>query len=404
MKYLVFQTGARRGYSVPAALARAGLLERFYTDIAGNVGVGRLSSALTWVPGIAREAGRLANRCVPADVIPFTKTFAGPWLRARLAHQILPLDPVSQFQRELAAAEQRGLRMYASGVGNATHLYSMLSEAGALMRLARRDGLKVVAEVYILISTERYLEEERRRFPQWEPERPNLSALRARMDQEQYLFNDVDDYLCPSAAVAEDLVANWGVDASRCHLVPYGMNPAWLDQEPCPERGRILFVGTAELRKGIHYLAAAAAHLRTAGRGYQFRVAGHVSDSVRKQRACASLTFLDRVPRHLISREYRHADLFVLPSLAEGSAEVTYEALGAGVPLVVTHATGSVVRDGVEGLIVPERDPVALANAIESIIEDRERRDAMAAAARRRAQEFTWPQYGERLVQTLTRL
>ena len=49
--------------------------------------------------------------------------------------------------------------------------------------------------------------------------------------------------------------------------------------------------------------------------------------------------------------------MFVLPSLAEGSAEVTYEAIAAGVPVVTTRAAGSVVRDGIEGRIVPERDP-----------------------------------------------
>ena len=47
------------------------------------------------------------------------------------------------------------------------------------------------------------------------------------------------------------------------------------------------------------------------------------------------------------------ADVFVFPSLFEGSAVVTYEALAAGLPSVVTPSAGSVVRDGVEGFIVP---------------------------------------------------
>ena len=59
------------------------------------------------------------------------------------------------------------------------------------------------------------------------------------------------------------------------------------------------------------------------------------------------------------------------------------------------------MRDGIEGRIVPSRDPDALANAITEIVEDRQKRERMAYAARERAQEFTWERYGERLIAAL---
>ena len=102
-----------------------------------------------------------------------------------------------------------------------------------------------------------------------------------------------------------------------------------------------------------------------------------------------------------MAEEFARADIVVLPSLAEGSAGVTYEALAAGVPIVTTPEAGSVVRDGIEGRIVPSRDPETLANAITEIIEDRPRRERMAHAARERAQEFTLERYGERLIAAL---
>ncbi len=88
----------------------------------------------------------------------------------------------------------------------------------------------------------------------------------------------------------------------------------------------------------------------------------------------------------------------MLPSLAEGSAEVTYEALAAGIPTITTPAAGSIVRDGVDGRIIPERDSNALAAAILEIVEDRKKRERMSHAARERAREFTLEKYGERLV------
>jgi glycosyltransferase involved in cell wall biosynthesis len=60
-----------------------------------------------------------------------------------------------------------------------------------------------------------------------------------------------------------------------------------------------------------------------------------------------------------------------------------------------------VVRDGIDGLIVPERDPEALAAAIERIVEDRPLRARLAAAARERAREFTVDRFAERLVGSL---
>ena len=116
---------------------------------------------------------------------------------------------------------------------------------------------------------------------------------------------------------------------------------------------------------------------------------------------CRRLTFLGRVPRQQIHEEFQRADVFVLPSLAEGSAEATYEALASGVPLVTTKASGSVACDGIEGRIVPERNVEILASAIEQIVEDRPVRDRMAHAARERARDYTWERYEDRLVGVL---
>jgi glycosyltransferase involved in cell wall biosynthesis len=166
----------------------------------------------------------------------------------------------------------------------------------------------------------------------------------------------------------------------------------------------VLFAGTANLGKGIHYLAMAAERLRRTRCAYDFRVAGSVATTVARQPLCRALHFLGRVPRDRIHEELAAADLLVLPSLAEGSAAVTYEALAAGVPVVTTPAAGSVVRDGIDGRIVPERDPVALADAIAELVEDRARRALMGAAARERARDYTWERYGERLVGALRAL
>lgn len=401
MRYLVTQNGARRSYAVPALLERAGMLEGFYTDLAGNVGLGRWLAAAQHLPGVRASLGRLAARRIPSDVADKTSTFALPTLLEWLGGRLSADDPASRFLRHLEQDTRLGEAMIRAGFGQATHVYSMLGEGRPFLIEARRRGLVTVAEVYILLSTERILAEERRLFPDWEPEAPDYEALRRGFGHEEGLPQLADHFICPSAAVQTDLVESWGVAPHRTTLVPYGMNPSWLELQCQPQRGRVLFVGTADLRKGIHYLAMAAEKLRAQGHQYEFHVAGNVSDQVRQQPLCRHLTFLGRIPRDRIQKEFSAADVFVLPSLAEGSAEVTYEALAAGLPLITTAAAGSVAREGIEGRIIHERDPVALAAAIEQVVEDRTLRARMALAARERARDYMWEKYGERLVAAL---
>lgn len=402
MRILALQTGARRGYAIPRLLEEAGLLERFYTDLAGNAGFGRCLAAAGVLPFLRPAVNRLRKREIPATVLPKTRTFAGPVIRDFLRKQITPNDSETAFKHSLAFSDDLASAMVRAGFGGATHVYAMLNEAGDFLSEARRRGLFVISEVYILLSTERILTREQADYPDWEPRFPDFNDLRDRYLPNDIYPRDIDLCLCPSEAVRDDLIANWGVSPGRTALVPYGMDPRWLELEAKPEPGRILFVGTADLRKGIHYLAAASNRLREAGRNYEFRIAGNVSDTVRNHPECRNLTFLGRVPRDRIHEEFQRADLFVLPSLAEGSAEVTYEALAAGLPQIVTRATGSVARDGIDGIVVPERDPAALAGAIERAVTDRSWRNEAARVSRERGRGYTWEQYGKRLVEVLT--
>jgi glycosyltransferase involved in cell wall biosynthesis len=121
-----------------------------------------------------------------------------------------------------------------------------------------------------------------------------------------------------------------------------------------------------------------------------------VSDKLRRQ-----IELLGPVPRPAMAAHYGWADAFLLPSLCEGSATVTYEALAYGLPVICTPNTGSVVRDGIEGFVVPIRDPNAIAGRIEELAANPERRTRMGQDARLRARDFTLEAYGQRLLAAL---
>ena len=99
------------------------------------------------------------------------------------------------------------------------------------------------------------------------------------------------------------------------------------------------------MRKGSPYVLEAARRLAGSA---TFRMVGPCSLPAQIiDGAPSNLEILGPVPRGDIMRHYAWADVFLLPSVCEGSATVVYEALTAGLPVICTPNTGSVVRDGV---------------------------------------------------------
>ncbi len=359
------------------------MLEAFYTDAVGNVGLGRLLSHGRHLPVVGLLLQRLANRRVPPRVAAKTVSFA----TATILDLALKRDFVGQ-------------QMLRRGFGRATAIYSSLGWGRTFLKEARRQGIPVVVELYVRPSLWKTYQAEYRAFPGWERAMPLVDCENA-VGTERDPCLVANYVIVPAEGVREDVASTHGFPKERIFVVPYGVGEAFFQINNKPVRGRILFAGSCCLGKGIHYLAMAAQILAAQNKDYEFRVAGHASELVRGQGVCQNLNFLGRVPRNQISLEYESADVFVLPTLSEGSASVTYEALAAGIPVITTPVAGSVVRDGVEGRIIPERDPVAIADALEQIIENRMLRDRMADAARERANAYTQKRYGERLVAAL---
>ena len=77
------------------------------------------------------------------------------------------------------------------------------------------------------------------------------------------------------------------------------------------------------------------------------------------------------------------------------------EAMACGLPVITTKQCGSVIEDKKEGFIIPLRNPLAMANAIINIVENRALRNKMSRAAKIKAKKYTWSQYSENLLKVL---
>ena len=203
-----------------------------------------------------------------------------------------------------------------------------------------------------------------------------------------------DRVLVPSEHIAEKL-ASHGLPRDHVRVIPYAADCRRfrpLSGKRHEASCTFLFAGGISQRKGIKYLLEAWARVRRPG--WKLQLLGAAPKNLGPMSGLLDqVELLGRVGHPEVPGYMAAADVFVFPSLFEGSAVVTYEALACGLPSIVTAEAGSVVRHGFEGFHVPARDVSALAAEMTRLGEDPRLRDRLSAAARSRALDFDWPRY-----------
>jgi glycosyltransferase involved in cell wall biosynthesis len=210
-------------------------------------------------------------------------------------------------------------------------------------------------------------------------------------------------------AVADSLVRDYGVDRGRVRVVPNGADApdAWRERDPARRWrdhfgagfARPLWVCVARLeeQKGHAVLIEALAVVGKRGLDFTCALAGDGSLRNALEVAVAAhglegrVKFLGHVED--VGALLAAADAVVLPSRWEGLPLVLLEALARGRPVIASAVGGvpDVIEDNVSGRLVPPGDPVALADALESVHRRLDLALRLGAAGERRIQEsYTW--------------
>jgi glycosyltransferase involved in cell wall biosynthesis len=206
-----------------------------------------------------------------------------------------------------------------------------------------------------------------------------------------------DFLFAPSPLVRESLL-NSGVPDEKIIPCSFGWEPGRIrpgDNGPArgPDDGlRVLFVGSGRVRKGIHRLVEA---WRRSGVKGKLIIAGQVDPVVREllgdDLTRPDVELLGYVRD--IGPVFHSADVFAFPSFEEGSPMVAYEAMGAGLPMLVSPmGGGGIVRDGAEAMVLPPDDVDAWAAALRRLAADEELRARMSRHAVERSAEYTFDQ------------
>jgi glycosyltransferase involved in cell wall biosynthesis len=195
-----------------------------------------------------------------------------------------------------------------------------------------------------------------------------------------------------------------GVDAQRFARADRLAARAALDLPP--DAPVIGIVGRISEQKGQEEFIRAAALVRREFPQARFLVVGSADDAalLHKAEALVAELGLDGVVRftgHLgdMPTVYAALDVLAAPSRWEGFGLMLVEAMAAGRPIVATAvgAIPEVVVDGETALLVPPRDPPALAQALLALLRDPTRASEMGRKGVARAREFSWERSGERL-------
>ena len=211
-------------------------------------------------------------------------------------------------------------------------------------------------------------------------------------------YESADAIAVPSRFVLRTFLEH-GVPARKLHLCPYGANLSLFSPRPRHDgRFRVLFVGSASIRKGIGYLLEAIRPLVQRNR-LDLWLVGAVSPEARALLARHGDLFTHKgfVPPSRLAETYSQGSVLVLPSVEEGLARVQLQAMACGLPVIATTNTGveDLLTDGKEGFVVPIRDSGAIRERLEWMLEYPAERERMAEAALQRVAALGgWQAYG----------
>ena len=283
--------------------------------------------------------------------------------------------------------------------------YLWLTNPPEVTRALQKKKLWVVREM-INCAMGRRREELRRAYALLG--QPDGSDITDRdIEQERAELLAADAVFCPNDFVLESVLA-YGVSPERCIKTSYGWTVERINgvsqHLPKSPGMNLLFVGSADVRKGFPWLLEAWVQARVDGR---LLIAGKIDPKIRADYA-AILSRPDVVDLGYVSdigAVYRSADVFCFPSWEEGGPMVTIEAMAAGLPCVVTPmGSAGLVSERTGGaLIVKPGDVDSIAGAIRQMA-DEPARAAMGRQARDIAAGFTWQHVGKRRGDAIVRL
>jgi glycosyltransferase involved in cell wall biosynthesis len=273
--------------------------------------------------------------------------------------------------------------------GKADTVYAFNGCALEVFLAARKRGLCCVLDQ--TAAPWRYntalLRREQDRWPGWEHHPADLDASGRMIEREEAEWALADTIVCGSRFVVDAIKAVGGpVEKSAVVIYPTPAAPLPAAPRARDERLRVLFAGTLQLRKGIQYFSQVAGEL--GGGRFAFRAIGPSSLTPQAEKSLRErVDWRGAVPRGSVWDHYQWADIFLLPTLSEGSANVCLEAVSSGLPVVTSQASGLATSDA-GTILTTATDTAAIAATLEELASSRGERRRRSALPGRSIEDY----------------
>jgi glycosyltransferase involved in cell wall biosynthesis len=363
--WLSCQLGAREHYAIPRALHCAGELAHLITDawVLPTSFLNHLPQPL-----FANLRDRFHPDLAQASVHAFTHSL----IRFELMQR---LQKISGWKRIISRNhwfQQRAVELLETltpQLNTRPILFAYSYAALELFRYAKTQGwYTILGQIDPGLLEETLVRQEHIRYPDyqstWQPAPP------------QYWMNWQEECLLADRIVvnspwSSQALRQVGLPANKIDIIPLAYNPpetasnfgrtypsAFSAERPL----RVLFLGQVILRKGIGAILEAAELLHD--QPIEFWFVGYPGIA-RSAKIYRNIKWIGAIPRSQTANYYQLADVFLFPTLSDGFGLVQLEAQAWKLPIIASRFCGEVVKDRVNGLILPEVTGEAIALALE---------------------------------------
>lgn len=200
---------------------------------------------------------------------------------------------------------------------------------------------------------------------------------------------------CVSQNILQEAI-QFGLDPQKTHIIHPAVDTQFFqprsEVQPTRSTFHVLTTGSLIWRKGLDYALLAIRKMVDLGIPVRFEVIGSGPDESKIHFTIQDLGLQDHVQlfgklsQEQIKEKLHSSDVFLLSSLSEGVSNAVLEAMSCGIPVVTTDCGGmrEAITEGVEGFVVPLRDPAAMASALQSLWQDIHLREQMGMAGRKK--------------------
>ncbi len=334
MNWICCQLGAREHYAVPRALQRSGQLRQLITDLWINPGRFHPSLSSANVTGMNLGALAFEARARVRRMSDWTlMTRRNDWFQRSVVNQLPRHD------------------------GSLT-VFAYSYAAGEIFKAARERGWRtVLGQIDPGPAEERIVAAHRPAPVEYWKQWRNECGLA--------------DHIVVNSAWSREALLSEGIAAEKIRVIPVAFEaqthsfdrsyPAVFNSE---RPLRVLFLGQINLRKGVAQLCEAIKLL--ADEPIEFWFVGPLQVELPPD-----VKWFGVASRSDVSRYYRDADVFILPTLSDGFGLTQLEAQSWKLPVIASRFCGDVVRDGYNGIVLEEVSGSAIADAVQQLTPER---------------------------------